>query len=251
VYEELLEGKRAVVTGGGGGIGSALVTNLHRSGVAVVAVGRSANVRDVVAGLAGGGPQAFAVEADLADPVRAERAFGRAVEDLGGLDILITAHGHVQPGPSAEVPLEDWDRTLATNLTSVFQLSQLAYKEMAPAGRGKMIHIASMYAFFGGLKVAAYAASKGGVGQLTKGLANEWASTGINVNSIAPGYVRTNLNRHIWQDPKRAAEVLGRIPAGRWGEPDDLFGAVVFLSSSLSDYVHGVVLPVDGGYLAR
>ena len=251
MYGELLAGKRAFVTGGGGGIGSAIVTGLHRHGVGVVAMGRSANVRHVVDGLARGGPPALAVEVDLADTVQAEQAFGRAVDELGGLDILITAHGHVQPGPSAEVPLEEWSRTLATNLTSVFQLSQLAYKEMAPAGRGKIVHIASMYAFFGGLRVAAYAASKGGVGQLTKSLAIEWASTGINVNAIAPGYVRTNLNRHIWQDPKRAADVLGRIPAGRWGEPDDLFGAVVFLSSSLSDYVHGVVLPVDGGYLAR
>ena len=251
MYEELLGGKRAVVTGGGGGIGSAIVAGLHRSGAGVAAIGRSGNVHQVVDGLAPGGPPAVAIEADLVDPGQSEQAFGRAVEELGGVDILVTAHGHVHPAPSAEVPLEDWSKTLATNLTSVFQLSQLAYEQMAPAGRGKMVHIASMYVLFGGLRVAAYAASKGGVGQLTKSLAIEWASTGINVNAIAPGYVRTSLNRHIWQDPKRAADVLGRIPAGRWGEPDDLLGAVVFLSSSLSDYVHGVVLPVDGGYMAR
>jgi 2-deoxy-D-gluconate 3-dehydrogenase len=248
---DLLAGRRAVVTGGGGGIGSAIVAGLHRQGAAVAAIGRSGNVHEVVEGLPRGGPQALALEADLMDSAQAEQVFGRAVEELGGLDILITAHGHVRPGPSAEVSLDDWGKTLATNLTSVFQLSQLAYNEMAPAGRGKMVHIASMYAFFGGLRVAAYAASKGGVGQLTKSLAIEWASTGINVNAIAPGYVRTKLNQHIWQDPKRAADVLSRIPAGRWGEPDDLVGAVVFLSSSMSDYVHGVVLPVDGGYLAR
>jgi 2-deoxy-D-gluconate 3-dehydrogenase len=249
--EELLSGQRAVVTGGGGGIGSAIVAGLHRYGVSVAAVGRSATVREVVAGLPAGGPPAVAVEADLADPEQCGTAFQQAVEQLGGVDILVTSHGHVSPQPSADVPLADWDTTLATNLTSVFQLSQLAYAEMAPAGRGKIIHIASMYFFFGGLRVAAYAASKGGVSQLTKSLAIEWAATGVNVNAIAPGYVRTGLNKHIWGDPKRAADVLGRIPAGRWGEPDDLVGAVVFLSSRLSDYVNGIVLPVDGGYLAR
>jgi 2-dehydro-3-deoxy-D-gluconate 5-dehydrogenase len=251
MYQGLLEGQRAIVTGGGGGIGSAIVVGLHGCGVNVAAIGRSSSVRQVVEGLSGEGPTAVAVEADLAEPDQCERGFRQAAEQLGGADILVTAHGRVVPKPSADVELEDWDLTVATNLTSVFQLSQLAHKQMAPAGRGKIIHIASMYAFFGGLRVAAYAATKGGVGQLTKSLALEWASAGLNVNAIAPGYVRTGLNKHIWQDPQRAADVLGRIPAGRWGEPVDLLGAVVFLSSSLSDYVHGVVLPVDGGYLAR
>ena len=194
---------------------------------------------------------AVAIQADLVDGARCESAFALALEHLGGLDILVTAHGHVKPQPSNLVDVADWELTLSTNLTSVFQLSQLAFAVMEPEHRGKIIHIASMYAFFGGLRVAAYTASKGGVAQLTKSLAIEWAGSGVNVNAIAPGYVRTQLNRHIWGDPERASQVLGRIPAGRWGEPADVLGAVLFLASSQSDYVHGVVLPVDGGYLAR
>ncbi len=249
----LLAGKRAIVTGALGGIGSGIARAFHREGATVVGIGRAGT----------GGPSGSPVPperpvflegvvvADLARRNECARAFEEAVDVLGGLDILVTSHGHVRPQPSSEADLEDWDLTLATNLGSVFQLSQLAFGVMEPQHRGKMIHIASMYAFFGGLRVAAYAASKGGVGQLTKSLALEWAPLGINVNAIAPGYVRTKLNRHIWSDPERAAQVIARIPAGRWGEPEDLAGPAVFLASGLSDYLHGVVLPVDGGYLAR
>ena len=249
--DQLLAGKRAIVTGGGGGIGSAIVAGLHISGADVAAIGRSGSVHEAVAELQDGGGLAVGIEADLADRGACEGGFGRALERLGGLDVLVTAHGRVRPQPSVSVEAEDWDLTLSTNLTSVFRLSQLAFLEMEPKRSGKIIHIASMYSFFGGLRVAAYAASKGGVGQLTKSLALEWASSGVNVNAIAPGYVRTQMNRHIWDDTDRAAQVIGRIPAGRWGEPEDLLGAVRFLASDMSDYVHGIVLPVDGGYLAR
>jgi 2-deoxy-D-gluconate 3-dehydrogenase len=250
VADGLLRGRRAIVTGGAGGIGSAIVAGLHVEGAAVAAIGRNPSVVAVAAGLPPG-PMAVGVVADLADLAACEDGFRRAVEALGGLDILVTAHGHVLPQHSASADLADFERTMATNLTSVFRLSQLAYAEMEPRGGGKIIHIASMYAFLGGLRVAAYAASKGGVAQLTKSLAIEWAASGVNVNAVAPGYVRTGLNRHIWDDPERAGQVLARIPAGRWGEPTDVVGPVVFLASRLADYVHGVVLPVDGGYLAR
>jgi 2-dehydro-3-deoxy-D-gluconate 5-dehydrogenase len=244
----LLEGKRAIVTGAWGGIGSGVVRGLDAEGATVVGIGRSEPP-----GVPGpAGPLRAAVVADLARRDQCAQAFADALEHLGGgFDILVTAHGHVRPRPAAEVDPEDWDLTFAANLGSVFQLSQLAFAVMEPQRRGKIIHIASMYAFFGGLRVAPYAASKGGVGQLTKSLALEWAPLGINVNAVAPGYVRTKLNRHIWDDPERAAQVITRIPAGRWGEPEDLAGSVVFLASGLSDYIHGVVLPVDGGYLAR
>jgi 2-deoxy-D-gluconate 3-dehydrogenase len=260
----LLAGKRALVTGGAGGIGSALVAGFHAAGAAVAVVGRSETVHEVAArtlaevsdedgsgGANSDRPDVFGIVADLASRADLERSFAEAVGRLGGLDVLLTSHGHVKPLESSAVELADWDLTLETNITSVFRLSQLAFEAMRPLGAGKMIHIASMYAFFGGLRVAAYASSKGAVAQLTKSLALEWAPLGVNVNAIAPGYVRTGLNRHVWGHPERAAQVLSRIPAGRWGEPGDIVGPALFLASVLSDYVHGVVLPVDGGYLAR
>lgn len=242
----LLAGKRAIVTGAWGGIGAGIVRGLLAEGATVAGIGRSA---PEAAGPVG--ELEAVIVANLAVRDETARAVGEAVDALGGLDVLVTAHGHVRPQPSAEVEADDWDLTLATNLSSCFQLSQLAFVEMQPQRRGKIVHIASMYAFFGGLRVAAYAASKGGLGQLVKSLSLEWAPLGINVNAIAPGYVRTKLNRHVWDDPERSAQVVGRIPTGRWGEPDDLAGPAVFLCSGMSDYVHGVVLPVDGGYLAR
>jgi 2-dehydro-3-deoxy-D-gluconate 5-dehydrogenase len=243
----LRAGQRAIVTGAWGGIGGGIARGLRAEGATVVGIGRS----EPTGALEPAGPLRSAVVAELTSRDECAEAFAVSLEQLGGLDILVTAHGHVRPAPAAEVDPEDWDLTFASNLGSVFQLSQLAYTVMEPQRRGKIIHIASMYAFFGGLRVAPYAASKGGVAQLTKSLALEWAPLGINVNAVAPGYVRTKLNRHIWDDPERAAQVITRIPAGRWGEPEDLAGSVVFLASGLSDYIHGVVLPVDGGYLAR
>lgn len=170
---------------------------------------------------------------------------------LGGIDILVTCHGTVRAGEALDFSLDDWDDTLDVNLSSVWLLCQLAGKHMVGQQRGKIINIASMLSFSGGFRAAAYAASKGGVAQLTKALANEWASQGVNVNAIAPGYIKTKLNRHIWTDQARAEQVLARLPAGRWGEPADLRGAVVFLASQASDYLHGVILPVDGGWLSR
>jgi 2-deoxy-D-gluconate 3-dehydrogenase len=157
----------------------------------------------------------------------------------------------VRPGPAASMAAEDWDATLASNLSSVFALCQLAGGDFVQQGHGKIVTIASMLSFSGGFHASAYAASKGGLAQLTKALANEWAPHGVNVNAVAPGYIKTPANRHIWQDEQRAASVLARLPSGRWGEPSDLVGAIVFLCSHASDYIHGVILPVDGGWLAR
>ncbi len=242
-----LTGRRALVTGGGSGLGRGMAEAPVAAGATVALVGRSARVEDAARELGG-----VAVRADLSDRAALPGAFDRAVELLGGLDVLVTAHGTTRRGPALDLDTAAWDEVLATNLTSVFELCRLAGRRMVEAGRGKIVTVASMLSFSGGVEVSPYAASKGGVAQLTRALANEWASRGVNVNAIAPGYFRTALTAAIWRDDaERNAEILARLPAGRWGEPADLAGAVVFLASPASDYVHGIVLPVDGGWLAR
>jgi len=242
-----LDGRRALVTGGGGGIGRAAVEALAEAGAATAVIGRSESVDDVA--LATG---AIAVRADLSDRSELRRGFDEAVGALGGLDILVTSHGAGHPQPAAEHDLAAWDRVIEVNLTSVLELCQLAARLFLPRRAGKIVTIASMLSFSGGLNVVSYAASKGGVAQLTKALANEWAPHGVNVNAIAPGYIRTNLNARIWRDdPERTEAILARLPAGRWGDPADLQGAVVFLASAASDYMHGAIVPVDGGWLSR
>ena len=246
-----LTGRRALVTGGGGGIGTAIAEGLLEAGASVTMVARSEAVEDAAERLGGAAAGIYAMRADLGDRSELGAAFDGAVEVLGGLDILVNSHGTVSVGPSLDHSLEDWDRVLEVNLTASFELCQLAGRVMVPRRSGKIINIASMYSFTGGLRVAAYTASKGGLTQLTKALANEWAQHGVNVNAIAPGYVRTGLNEHVWGDPIRHGEIVSRLPIGLWAEPEDLKGPTVFLASAASDYLHGVVLPVDGGFLAR
>lgn len=242
-----LAGRRAVVTGGGSGLGRGMAEALVGAGATVALVGRSERVEDAARELGG-----HAVRADVTERDALPAAFERAVELLGGLDILVTAHGTTRRGPALDLDAAAWDDVLATNLTSVFELCRLAGRPMVDAGRGKIVTVASMLSFSGGLEVSPYAASKGGVAQLTRALANEWAPHGVNVNAVAPGYFRTELTAPIWRDDAdRNAEIVRRLPAGRWGEPADLAGATVFLASAASDYVHGIVLPVDGGWLAR
>jgi 2-dehydro-3-deoxy-D-gluconate 5-dehydrogenase len=242
-----LTGRRALVTGGGRGLGRGMAEALAAAGATVALVGRSEQV-EVAARELGG----VAVRADLADAGERDNAYERAVGELGGLDVLVTAHGTTRRAPALELTSAEWDDVVATNLSSVFELCRLAARRMVAQGSGKIVTVASMLSFSGGLNVSAYAASKGGVAQLTKALANEWAPHGVNVNAVAPGYFRTELTAPLWRDdPERNAEILARLPAGRWGEPADLAGAVVFLASAASDYVHGIVLPVDGGWLAR
>jgi len=242
-----LSGRRALVTGGGGGLGRAMAGALREAGATVAVLGRSESAERAAVELGG-----FAVRADLGDRADLRRGFDEAVQRLGGLDVLVTSHGIGRIFEALDHELSDWDAVLEVNLTSVFELCQLAGRIMVEQASGKIVNVASMLSFSGGVKVSSYAASKGGVAQLTKALANEWAALGVNVNAIAPGYIKTQLNTHIWRDdPERSAQILARLPAGRWGEPSDLEGAVVFLASSASDYLHGVILPVDGGWLAR
>lgn len=243
---KLLEGRRVVVTGASGGIGAAVAAGLRDAGAAVLISGRSSGLDDLAVSLG-----VSACRADLARAADRAALVAASEQELGGVDVLVAAHGEAHAIPSVDEDPTAFHRTLEVNLTATFDLCRQLAPAMIARGHGRIVLISSMYAFFGGLRVAAYTASKGGVAQLAKALSNEWAADGVTVNAIAPGYVRTGLNEHVWGDPVRSAEIVARTPAGRWGEPEDLVGPAVFLASDLSAFVTGAVLPVDGGFLAR
>lgn len=245
-----LSGKRAIVTGGNGGLGRGMVEGLHQAGAEVVIIDVTDNVVSTAEEIGITGAKVYGVKGNLKDREDLKRSFEEAVKKLGGsLDILINCAGIQRRSKCEDFPIEYWDDVIEINLTSVFELCQLAGRVMLNQGKGKIINVASMLSFFGGYTVPAYAASKGGVAQLTKALSNEWAGRGVNVNAIAPGYMATSLNTAIINDPSRNEKILARIPAGRWGQPEDVKGVIVFLASEASDYINGVVIPVDGGYL--
>jgi len=197
------------------------------------------------------GVRSVALAGDVGDPEVCARLIEETVKHFGTIDILVNNAGIIRRAPAVDYSEEDWKAVIDVNLTSVFLLTQHAGRHMLKRGSGKIINIASLLTFQGGILVPAYAAAKGGVGQLTKAFANEWAAKGVNVNAIAPGYMDTDNTEALKKNPERARQILERIPAGRWGNPDDLAGAAVFLASSASDYVHGHVLVVDGGWLNR
>lgn len=242
----MLDGRTAVVTGATGTIGGQVAAALRQAGADVVVTGSSDRVGATAERIG-----CVGVRADLATEDGRRRLAAEATEALGQVDILFASHGVATSAPSLDADLDDWRRTLEVNLTATFDLCQHFGRGMVERGWGRIVLVASMYAFFGGVNVAAYTASKGGVAQLTKALANEWAAHGVNVNAIAPGYIRSELNAHVWSDPDRSAEIVGRTPAGRWGEAEDLAGPAVFLASDAAAFVHGVVLPVDGGFSGR
>ncbi len=246
-----LTGKKAIVTGAGSGLGNSIATGLAEAGAEVAIIDLMPDVAEVAARMSEGGKKFYGVRANLMDRSDLPRAFDECVRLLGGLDILVNNAGMQVRGKAEEIPLDGWDRLIELNVTAVFEMSQLAARQMLPQGYGKIINVASMLSFFGGLNCSPYAASKGAVAQLTKAFSNEWASKGINVNAIAPGYMNTALNTKLLNDPERYHEITLRIPAVRWGEADDLKGTVVYLASHAADYVTGAVIPIDGGYLSR
>lgn len=247
-----LNGKKAIVTGGTKGLGYGMAEALAEAGCEVVIIGSSDRVYESAKYLADNGYSCKGVKADLIKREENYRAFNEALELLGGdLDILVTAAGIQRRHPAEEFPMEEWDEVISINLNSVWIMCQEAGKVMIKKNKGKIINVASMISFFGGQTIPAYAASKGGVVQLTKALSNDWAGKGINVNSIAPGYMRTDLNIGLFSNEERMKQINARIPAGRWGTPDDMKGITVFLASEASDYVCGAVIPVDGGYLVK
>lgn len=245
-----LSGKVAVVTGANTGIGQGIALALAGAGADVALVGRTPaeETADKVRAL---GRSAQIVSADLSTIEPAGRVVEETVAALGGLHILINNAGIIRRADSVDFTEEDWDAVVDTNLKSVFFLCQAAARHMIPNGGGKIVNIASMLTFQGGIRVPSYTASKSGIGGLTKLLANEWAAKGINVNAIAPGYIATNNTTALQADETRNRQIVERIPAGRWGDPADMGGAAVFLSSSAADYVQGHILAVDGGWLAR
>ena len=246
-----LSGTTALVTGSSAGLGAAIAVALSEAGATVICHGNSRPAEATRRKIEQIGRRAAAVQADLTGPSGAQELFEKA-RAFGPVDILVNNAGIIRRAPAHQFALEDWDAVLQVNLRSLFQLSQFAGREWIESGkRGKIVNIASLLAFQGGITVPAYAASKGAVAQLTKALANEWAARGINVNAIAPGYMRTDNTLALQRDETRNRQILERIPAGRWGEPADVAGATVFLCSAASDYIHGHVLVVDGGWMGR
>ena len=245
-----LAGKVALVTGANTGLGQGIAVALAQAGADVVAVGRSTPQETEREVLATGRGFHF-VHAHLEKSNESARIVAQAVEKAGRVDILVNNAGIIRRNDAIAFTEDDWDAALNVNLKTPFFLAQAAAKVMLANGGGKIINIASMLSFQGGIRTASYTASKSGLAGLTRLLANEWAARGINVNAIAPGYFETNNTTALRADEQRNRDILGRIPAGRWGRPCDLGGAAVFLASAASDYVHGTVLAVDGGWLAR
>ena len=247
-----LEGKTAFVTGASRGLGQAMAIALAEAGADVAcASSRRGGTDETAAAIRDEGRQAWQFAADLSD----RAAVGRLLEEVEAeglaVDILVNNAGTIRRHPAVEFPMEDWDVVVETNLNALFRLCQAFGKQMVARGHGKIVNVASLLSFSGGITVPAYTASKHGVAGLTKALANEWAQHGVQVNAIAPGYFRTDNTQALQDNPERSQAISDRIPAQRWGEPEDLGGAVVFLAAPASDYVNGHVLTVDGGWMAR
>ncbi|MEK7453609.1 MAG: 2-dehydro-3-deoxy-D-gluconate 5-dehydrogenase KduD [Pseudomonadota bacterium] len=245
-----LGGKVAIVTGANTGIGQAIALSLAAAGADIAAVGRTP-AEETVEKVRALGRKAQIVSADLSSIEPVQRVVDETIAKLGGLDILINNAGIIRRADSVDFTEEDWDAVIDTNLKSTFFLAQAAGRHMLAQGSGKIVNIASLLSFQGGIRVPSYTASKSGVAGLTKLLANEWAARGVNVNAIAPGYIATNNTAALQADETRNRQIQERIPAGRWGEASDIGGAAVFLASPAANYIHGHVLAVDGGWLAR
>jgi 2-dehydro-3-deoxy-D-gluconate 5-dehydrogenase len=246
-----LKGKSALVTGSSRGLGAAIAVAFAQAGANVAIHGSSAVPTATQQKLETLGAKTLALVGDVGDAAVCAMLVEETVKHFGAIDILVNNAGTIRRAPAVDYSDEDWQAVINVNLSSVFRLTQHAGRHMLAQGSGKIINIASLLTFQGGILVPAYSAAKGGVGQLTKAFANEWAPKGVNVNAIAPGYMDTDNTEALRKNPERARQILERIPAGRWGQPDDLAGAAVFLASAASNYVHGHVLVVDGGWLNR
>ena len=247
-----LEGKVALVTGVGRGLGQGMTIGLAEAGADIAGLYRT-NYSETQAQVQALGRKFLPIECDLAKATVTDldKATAHVVSEMGRLDILVNNAGIIRRSPAIEFSEQDWDDVIQVNLKSLFFLSQAAARAMGQQGGGKIIHIASVLSFHGGILVPPYTAAKSGVAGLTRAMANEWAAKNINVNAIVPGYMATDVTAPLQADPRRNQAILARIPAGRWGEPADLKGVVVFLASTASDYMHGATIAMDGGWLAR
>ena len=239
----------AVITGGTKGIGRAISVALAEAGADIAVISRNASpaLQEAVTAL---GRRFYHHSADLAIRSQAREVIPSVLKDLGDVNILVNNAGIIRRAPAKDYSERDWDATLEIDLTAAFVLSQAAGRIMLQKGKGKIINIASIMAFQGGLNVTAYVAAKHGIAGLTKALANDWASKGVNVNAIAPGFFETELTEALKNDAERSISITDRTPTGRWGKPEEIAGATLFLASSASDFIHGVILPVDGGWMA-
>ena len=241
-----MKNKRIIITGGAQGIGYEFVKAFTQAGANIVVLDISDKIENLK------NINVEYIKCDLTEIGKIEDTFNLAVEKLKGeIDILINCAGLIKRGPAIDVPLDVWQKIFNLNVTSLFELSRLAAKKMKVQGRGKIINLSSIVSVLGAYNSSPYSSSKGAVLQLTKSLSNEWAEYGIQVNAIAPGYILTDMNADILKDPIRKSEFENRIPANRWGSPKDIVGTAMFLASSASDYVTGVLIPVDGGVLCR
>jgi 2-dehydro-3-deoxy-D-gluconate 5-dehydrogenase len=248
-----LDGKVALVTGASRGLGAAMAAALGAAGASVALHSNeqpATNTADRICKESGRRTELFT--ADLSDRSAADRLIANAIAAFGQIDILVNNAGIIRRRPAVQHTDDEWDAVIEVNLSNAFRLCRAMGKHLIDSGRpGKIINVASLLSYQGGITVPGYAASKGGIVQLTKALANEWAAFGINVNAIAPGYMQTDVTTALREDPQRNRQITERIPAGRWGTPEDVAGAAVFLASRASDYVHGHVLVVDGGWMGR
>jgi 2-dehydro-3-deoxy-D-gluconate 5-dehydrogenase len=246
-----LEGKNALVTGAGVGIGAGIAKALARAGADVLCHDINDGARGTSEEIRAMGRKSVSLSANLGNRREQDALIAAALKEVGRIDILVNNAGIIRRAPAVDYKDEDWDMVLEINLSAPFRLCRAVGKLMLEQGGGRIVNIASLLAFQGGILIPAYAASKAGIAQITKALANEWAAKNVNVNAIAPGYIATNNTAPLRADPDRSRQILERIPAGRWGEPDDIAGAAVFLCSAAARYVTGHVLAVDGGWLAR
>jgi len=240
-----------MVTGAATGIGQAAALALAEAGADVAVLGHSHDPGETRQAVEAAGRRSLSFQGNLGDGDFRNQVVNELLERWGRIDILVNNAGTIARASAVDHSEEEWDRVIELNLTTLFRLCQRVGRLMIERKRGKIINLASLLSFSGGIGVPAYAASKGGVAQVTKALANEWARFNVNVNAIAPGYILTELTRPLHDDPVRCRQINERIPAGRWGDPADLKGAIVFLASRASDYVNGHVLVVDGGWMAR